>query len=221
MTDDKRIVYVTGIDGSGKTTACGMIGKHLQEQGYEVETLWLRFNHFYSKPLLALCRLIGLTKYETVDGVRIGYHHFYRSRLISWLFIRLQYMDARRVLKRQIMPRLKRPGKRTIILDRYVIDILIDVSVDTGINLFETAWKDRFMSLLPEGSQVLLIKRDYETVCQVRPEAQPDKLFKKRYDYFESISEGIKLHIIDNNSDLGVLKKMINELTKVNSNDWK
>ena len=212
MTDDKRIVYVTGIDGSGKTTACEMIGKHLQAQGYEVETLWLRFNHFYSKPLLALCRLIGLTKYETVDGIRIGYHHFYRSRLVSWLFIRLQYLDAKRVFRKKIMPRMQRSGKRAIILDRYVIDILIDVSVDTGIDLFETAWKDRFMSLQPEGTQTILIKRDYELVRQARPEAMPDKFFINRLKYYDQLREEHGMVIIENNESIESLENRISSL---------
>jgi hypothetical protein len=49
--------------------------KLLEDKGYHVYAEWLRFNHVLSKPLLGFCRLVGLTRYEKKDGIRIGYQN--------------------------------------------------------------------------------------------------------------------------------------------------
>ena len=83
------LIYVMGIDGSGKSTVSEYLADELREKGYDVDVVWLRFNHVITKPLLGFCRLIGLTRYETCDGIRVGYHDFYKSSVISFFFILL------------------------------------------------------------------------------------------------------------------------------------
>ena len=89
VTKDKtpELIYIMGIDCSGKSTVSNYIADEYREKGYDVDVVWLRYNHVITKPLLGLCRLIGLTKYETHDGIRVGYHDFYKSTIISCLFI--------------------------------------------------------------------------------------------------------------------------------------
>jgi len=136
MPTDPRVIYVMGIDGSGKTTVVENLSKLLEDKGYHVYAEWLRFNHVLSKPLLGFCRLVGLTRYEKKDGIRIGYHEFHRSKVISWLYIYLQYLDALRVRIFRIDPKIRQKNC-VLILDRFVYDIIIDLMIDTGIEDLE------------------------------------------------------------------------------------
>lgn len=197
-----RLIYVMGIDGAGKSTVVEWLAKTLREKGLPVEVRWLRFNHVISKPLLGFCRLVGLTRYETVEGVRVGYHNFYRSRLVSWIFIVLQYLDALRIRWLWIAPRLRR-GDRTLILDRYIYDILIDLMVDTRIeDLDQHPMGKAFLRLLPEGSAVLFVVRDEEKLLDVRPESNVDRNFPIRMKLYLALSKRQGLTPLQNNAGL-------------------
>lgn len=197
-----RIINVTGIDGSGKTTVVEWLSNRLSEVGCDVEIRWLRFNHFFTKPLLAYCRLVGLTQYENVEGVRIGYHEFHRSKVVSWLFVYLQYLDALRV-KAMYIPRLWIAPNRVLLLDRYIYDILIDLEIDTGIrNLDRTRIGKALLRLLPPDALVLPILRDERDVLEARAESRIDKNFRRRFRLYEEMPMRYQLSEIRNNTTL-------------------
>jgi thymidylate kinase len=200
-----KVIYVMGIDGSGKSTVSEHLARKLREQGFKVHVEWLRFNHVLSKPLLGLCRLIGLTRYETHDGIRVGYHDFHRSRVISWLFVLLQYLDAWRVLQLKVKPRIK--GERKIlILDRYVYDILVDLMVDTGFDgLLSSRMGRTFLSLLPPDTKLLLVDRALDKVLEARPEGRVDTNFTKRYQHYRRIAEQSTVEVLGNDGELAGL----------------
>ena len=200
-----KLIYVMGIDGSGKSTVSEHLATRLREQGYTVNVEWLRFNHVLSKPLLGLCRLIRLTRYETHGGIRVGYHDFHRSRLISWLFVFFQYLDALRVKYHKVMPGI-RGDTNVLILDRYVYDILVDVMVDTGMDaLRESRIGEAFLQLIPPNARVILVNRDLDSVLEARPEGRVDRNFIKRYRHYQAIAEQANVNTIDNNGPLDEL----------------
>lgn len=197
-----RVIYVLGIDGSGKSTVSEHLAAQLRERGYKVQILWLRFNHVISKPLLGLCRLLGLTRYETHNGIRVGYHDFYRSRVISWAFIVFQYLDAVRVKYLKVLPGI-RDSNSVLILDRYVYDILIDIMVDTRMSELQKNWVGRaFMKLLPADSLSLLIDRDLDKVLEVRPEGRVDRNFAARYRFYKLLGADAGVASITNDGAL-------------------
>lgn len=197
-----RVIYVMGIDGAGKSTVVEWLAHTLGESGRRVEVRWLRFNHFFSKPLLGFCRLMGLTRYETIRGVRVGYHDFHRSRLVSWIFIALQYLDALRVRWLWMAPRLWR-SDRILILDRFIYDILVDLMVDTRImDLDQRAIGEAFCKLLPKGALVLFVTRDKDKLLEVRPESNVDRNFPVRMELYHALSGRHGLVPLYNNGDL-------------------
>ncbi|TCK19477.1 thymidylate kinase [Thiogranum longum] len=206
-----RIINVSGIDGSGKTTVVEWLAEKLGEQGYDVDVRWLRFNHVFTKPLLAFCRLTGLTRYEYVNGIRVGYHEFYRSRVIAWLFVYLQYLDALRV-RYLYLGKGAGNARKVILLDRYIYDILIDLMIDTGIeNLEKTHIGKAFLRLLPEGSLVLPILRQEKKVLGARPESRVDRNFSTRFRLYENLPEKFGLSEVRN--DLG-LEELLNTVAE-------
>lgn len=206
-----NLIYVMGIDGSGKSTVSEYLANKFRAEGYDVDVVWLRFNHVITKPLLGLCRLIGLTKYETHDGIRVGYHDFYKSSVISFLFILLQYLDAVRVKYTKILPILKKTN-HIIILDRYVYDILIDLAVDTRKNNLIYSWfGKKFRDLLPKDSITILVRRDLETVLDVRPEGRVDRNFESRYKHYQQLGDNLGINIINNE---GTLEELLSSAIK-------
>jgi thymidylate kinase len=202
-----------GIDGSGKSTVSEHLAAKLRERGYKVKILWLRFNHVFSKPLLGLCRLLGLTRYETREGIRVGYHDFYRSRVISWLFVLLQYLDAVRVRYFRVLPAIL-GDRKVLILDRYVYDILIDVMVDTRMADLHRGWVGRaFRNLLPKDTLTLLVDRDLNRVLAVRPEGRVDSNFEARYAFYRALRADDRVSSIANDGRLDDLLRSVEQRT--------
>ncbi len=200
-----RVSYVMGIDGSGKTTVSEHLSNKMTARGYKVKSHWLRFNHVISKPLLGLCRVIGLTRYETVNGIQVGYHDFHRSKIISWLFIFVQYLDAVRVKFLKVNPSAS-GTKSVLILDRYVYDILVDVMVDTKMHSLHKSWIGHaFINLLPRNSKVILVDRTLEEVLIVRPEGKVDDNFESRFYFYQQLKYNEDIYVITNNGTLDEL----------------
>ena len=215
--DSTKIIYVMGIDGSGKSTIAEHLASRYREEGFNVDILWLRFNHVITKPLLAFCRLTGLTKYETVNGIRVGYHNFYKSSIISSLFIFFQYLDAIRVRYTKILPKLK-DENNVLILDRYVYDILIDIAVDTGNkNIFQSWMARKYRELLPENVVTILVQRDLKDILIVRPEGKVDRNFESRYHYFQELDGVSNINTIKNDKALDDLLKEAEKLVGLKS----
>lgn len=212
-----KLIYVMGIDGSGKSTVSEHLAENLREKGYDVDVIWLRYNHVITKPLLGLCRLIGLTRYEMCDGIRVGYHDFYKSSFISNLFIALQYLDAVRVKYTKILPRYGKPNK-VLILDRYIYDILVDVAVDTRREHLLTSWiGKRFIKLLPEDTVTILVKRNLDDVLGVRPEGIVDDNFKSRFEHYEELQEEKSINTINNSGELSDLLDTAMDIAGLNN----
>ncbi len=212
-----KLIYIMGIDGSGKSTVSEHLATTLREKGYSVDILWLRFNHILSKPLLGLCRLLGYTKYETCDGIRVGYHDFYKSSIISFLFIVFQYLDTARVKYTKIAPLLKKQN-HVIILDRYVYDILIDIAVDTRMeHLLSSKTRMKFKQLLPEGCKTILVKRSLADVLAARPEGKVDRNFKSRFHFYEELGNEDDISVVENNGTLDDLLRSARMIAGLNN----
>jgi hypothetical protein len=89
-----NFIYITGSDGTGKTTQAHLLLEYLKNSGVNVQHLWLRFPFFFSLPLLAYARIRGYSYYEEKDGYRQGYWEFYRSRILRTLFAWVLLLDA-------------------------------------------------------------------------------------------------------------------------------
>ena len=197
-----NVIYIMGIDGSGKTTVSEHIAEALRNRGNEVEVRWLRFNHVISKPLLGLCKLLGLTRYENINGIRVGYHEFYRSRIIAWLFVYFQYLDAVRATRLHVSSGTGNKH-RVLILDRFVYDILIDLMIDTHIEKLDQTWIGRkLLALMPDDSITIPVVRGVDALLEARPESRVDRNFYDRLKLYEQLVERQSLLPLVNDSSL-------------------
>jgi hypothetical protein len=179
-----KIIFLTGVDGSGKTFLASKLLTALNAQQIPAIHVWSRFNNYLSKPLLAFTRLIGLNYYEAHGGTRIGYHDFESSRVISGLFVICQLVDVwiASIIKFW-MPVILRKG--VIVADRGPHDTLIDVTLDTGFhNLPRKSIGRLFLKSIPFQKKVFLVVRDRDRIEACRPDVRLDKKFERRTGLF-------------------------------------
>jgi len=194
------ILSYSGIDGSGKTSIIDGVTDAINNKGIKTRYIWLRYNHYLTKLLLIFCRIVGLTEYHTINGQRIGYHNFYKSKIVSYLFIALTYIDTLTVTILLVyLPSMF--GKSTIICDRWVLDILIDLEIDTKLSLTDTLISRMFYALVPKNAKCFIVYRDYNSVLHARDEHSIDNNFKARYELYYS-REYSNFNVISNTKKL-------------------
>jgi len=202
-----KVIYIMGIDGSGKTTIAEYLQGYLNKRGLSTKYLWLRFNHYLTKPLLAYGRLSGLTYYKTFEGVRIGYHDFYKSRWVSWAFIILQYLDN--VIARWLIL-WPNTWSKVVICDRFIYDTLVDLCIETGMpHLYRTRTGQAFSRLIPRETLVIHLDRDETRILADRPESAKDHLFRRRKELYNKIPSYFGIQTIDNN---GLLQETVDKI---------
>ena len=191
------IIYLTGPDGSGKTTYLEEIQRHFNEKGNRANYVWLRSPKILSKPLMAYCRLAGLTRYKTIDGIRYGGHEFYRSKFVSWLFPVLQLID----FKIKLLFKQKEINKDNIVLlDRFALDTLADLMVDTHrFDLHRTAIGRSFISSIPDKCKIIVLEATENIIRKRKKDTLHDPNLSNKIKAYSILASDLNLTKINNN----------------------
>lgn len=205
-----KIIVITGIDGSGKTTLTDWLSDELVKRGHKPRFIWSRFNNYLSIPFLAITKLTGHNYYENNDNVRMGYHDFEKfPLLIKYLFIWLQIIDVNIAT----FFKINRPSKKhdLTICERGPWDTLVDVRADTEIiKLNNALYRKFFFGQLNKLIDVVLIDREIDNIESVREELKYDTKLRDRQQYFRELAKAGDWTILNNNRTISDAK---NELS--------
>jgi thymidylate kinase len=187
-----RFIYITGCDGTGKTTQASLLVEQLRARGIKTRRVWLRFPFFFSLPLLAYARLRGYSWYEETGGVRHGYWDFRPSRLLRLVFPWFLLADAAlAVLWRIYLPLA---AGWTIVCERFVLDILADLGVALGDHRLCTRLPGRlFLRLLPLGAKVVLLDLSPALIQARREDLKSDRALSDKQRAFRAIGAACNL----------------------------
>ncbi len=199
--------YLTGPDGSGKTTFLKEIEKILNENGEIPIHIWLRSPKIFSKPLMGLCRLVGLSKYQYIDGIKYGKHQFYRSKIVTWLFPILQLIDFK--MKWSLMKK-KVSNNRIILFDRFVLDTLADLMVDTHRFDLHKKWIGKqYLKMLGDDIKTIVLKVDADVIKQRKLDTKFDPNTELKNKVYSILSKDLNLKEVCNNRDMNTVKEDI------------
>jgi len=175
----REIIVISGPDGSGKSTFAKILSRELRKRGYPVYYTWLRYPRLLSLLPLLISKLIGTTfKIKVEDVCRHTFHAYYRIPILGRLYELAIFVDYL-VYKffKIFIPRF--PGF-VIVVDRGLLDILIDVYAETK----------RFPKLLytyleresrRSNSSRILVMASYPTLTSRRRDNLCNPSFKEVY----------------------------------------
>lgn len=202
-----RIIGVTGVDGSGKTTLTTWLREELQARGYMPGFVWSRFNNYFSLPFLAMTRVTGHNVYRDCAGVKMGFHEFERLPApVRHLFVVLQLVDVNIAT----LLKINRPSRHTpvTICERGPWDTLVDVAADTA---FEGLASGRALGLfagqVTSRSDIVLVDRAADLIEARRPELVFDVKLRQRQKLYRRLAEAGDWKVLDNNGDLDDTKR--------------
>lgn len=189
--------YIAGPDGVGKTTYLKNFEDDLVKQGKKTRHIWIRSPKIFSKPLMAYCRLVGLTKYNTIDGVSYGRHDFYKSKFVSWLFPIVQLIDFKikwKIAKKKIT------SDEVILFDRFSIDTLADLMVDTHrLTLHRTKIGKSYLKIIPKNIKTVFLHVDEQTIRNRKKDTLHDEKLAMKIKVYQILSKDLGIEVIDNN----------------------
>lgn len=202
-----RVICLVGCDGSGKSTLARFVVDELRRRGHKSVLIWSRFNNFLSKPLLALARLLGHSRYEMHDGVKFGYHDFKAIFWLRWPFILLQVIDVSLAVRYKLR-KAKKQGD-VIVFERSPWDTLADVILDTGCTHLVTSRVGRWMvnCVAGSGCSVLWINRSKELILTMRKELKHDRKLDEKLAIYEHLAKAYNWTTVDNNPPLDDVRK--------------
>lgn len=186
------IIILSGIDGAGKTTLAKRLVKELKVQKQKVRYVWYRWAAFLSYPLLAICKVLNYTKKRETITIR----EYYRNRGISviWSFLYpLDYFFCSLTKLRRI-----RKENSIIVFDRYLPDIIADVTFQTQINLLNTIIGEILLSYLSREMFLGIVLDVSEEVALSRKEEIPSKEYVEiRRSIYLTIAKALDWEILD------------------------
>jgi thymidylate kinase/predicted nucleotidyltransferase len=207
-------IYITGCDGTGKTTQTRLLVDQFRTQGINVKHIWLRFPFFFSLALLFYARLRGLSWYEQNGSVRLGYWDFRSSWIMRNLFPWVLLIDASIVAFLKIYISLW--AGKTILCERFVYDMLVDLSIAFNDHHFIEKIPGRFfLRLLPKNSIVVILTLDLQTLKKRRLDLTYDQRLNQRLHEYEKLASRNFLPIISTESNAYEVNYKIQEIMRI------
>lgn len=189
-----RFFYITGCDGTGKSTQANLLVEALRARGIQPIHLWLRFPFFFSAPFLLYARWRKYSWSEEQQGVKHGYWHFQTSWLMRAIFPWVYLLDAAFASLWKVY--LPLPFGRTIVCERFAIDMLADLEMGLGDPDFHRRAPGRFFyRLVPASARVVLLDLDEETAKSRRPDLLTDHLLGRRLQTFRDLAADYGLQV--------------------------
>jgi dTMP kinase len=193
-----KVWAICGIDGSGKTTQVKLLEEYLRDRGFRVKRIWFRWTAFLSYPFLALCRLLGYTKWKTISRSNVKYaeRRFYMNRALARLWPWLFTLDALIYLILQIKAR--RILGYTILCDRFIPDILVDLICETRDHQLPKRLVGRLLlSLIPKNSKLIIIDVAEDIAYHRKHDIPSIDYLRERRKLYLILAKALRMPVID------------------------
>ena len=180
-----KMVFITGIDGSGKTLLASRVVAALRDMGVRSSGGWSRHGNYFSRPLLALCLLTGHNRRERHAGVRFGYYEFWKSPALARLYLLLQKVDVSIANYWRLYR--KQRGSQILVCDRGPYDTIVDIMLATRIDLTRREKFSGFLRWIPSSHEVIHLTRPPASIFESRPELRHDSSLSKKLALYQEL----------------------------------
>jgi thymidylate kinase len=186
-----RVFCFSGVDGVGKSFLLNKVQVLIRSAGYRPTRAWLRYNHYFTKLVLGLSRMMGLTVIQCVGARVVHKHHRFQSTpFVARLFLFTKVLDTyiTWILKIWLPTHLDR--KKIILCDRYIYDILVDLMVETGIaDLENTLAGELLLWLCGEPTETIILTAPRELLLARRSENALDPYLDYRISLYSAFAD--------------------------------
>ena len=194
--DILKLICIIGPDGVGKTTQSKLLIKELEQRSIKSDYLWMRWNHKLSLPILALARILRLSKIVRLKcGKKIVYHFFNKNKSVSFIYQWTSLIDT---LLSVIFKVYIRSMKDTfLICDRYVYDVVVDLAISTRNPMLIKSVITRLFLSLAGKSTVITLMASQELLRVRKYDVSEDDDLKLKIYLYKFLSKRYNIPIIN------------------------
>ncbi|HTX90124.1 MAG TPA: hypothetical protein VMC09_02820 [Anaerolineales bacterium] len=202
------MIYITGCDGTGKTTQTQLLLDQLGASGFRVRHVWLRYPFFLSIPLLVYARWRGLSWYEVNGLVRHGYWNFSPSWLMRKVFPRLLLVDAGLAgILRIYLPIL---FGYTVVCERFTLDMVVDLSVAMDdLSFLDSGVAAAFIRLIPKNRILVLLDLDAAEIKERRKDLVWDQRLEARLLAFRKLAVVLGIGMLKTEEPIDAINRQV------------
>lgn len=212
-----RLLVLTGLDGSGKSTQAELLERRLYENGYDVAKVWSRWEPALSAPLIrAAKRRLGARE----DAATADYIDFTAAKRQAmnkpWKRAMWQFMvwsEYAVQMRWRLLPHALRG--RGVICDRYIHDTLVDIAINFSVKPeeIERLCRHPLLALFPAPRSVIYIDIDPETGAERKSDGTPPEYLADRREHYLSLTRLIGAHTVDGGGTIDRVAEAIWEST--------
>lgn len=195
-TSPYKFINVVGIDGSGKTTLCKGLLPHIPPAKY----VHAYHEPLFLKPIKKIAQFIfmrGTDEFSDYTSYRdrksvASYSHKMLTQLYGAVWLLDYILQA---LWQVALPLIL---KRNIIVDRYVYDTVVNVSLTTHLSFEHMCiWIDLILKILPNPDSIMLVDVPEDIAFERKNDIQSVKYLKERRLLYLRVADRYGFKILD------------------------
>lgn len=212
------IIYITGIDGSGKTTIAEKLKNSIFKDKYVI-SIWARYKPKIVKLLLAPFKrnyVSDTSKYYIMNNEQFSQWLVFKKKIakhtiISKILYLIQSVDYYLQLI-QYRKAFSDNKDKIVIIDRLYLDFIIDQSINYG-DISRNIFTKIFMNKMKSFDFIFYIDVDEEIAFKRKDDIPSIVYFQGKKKYYEQyISQLKNAYTISNNGDISEAMKEIQQL---------
>jgi hypothetical protein len=184
----KKSIMISGPDGTGKST---IINKLHKELGFEI--VWLRFHHYLSKIVNMIGRIVGKSYRKEYSWGKVGYHDY--CGIFGVFYIFAVYIDH--LLFKLLIKNRKFKKNKTYLVDRYILDVVADLIVDTKNYKMVFFLFDRLVRKELSAFDSYILECNIDIVIGRRNDIKDDKKYLDKINAYKVISHKYNINTIN------------------------
>jgi hypothetical protein len=161
-----RLIALTGMDGSGKTTACIPLVKYFRSRGYKTKYVWIRSLHSFAYAFSKILEsLSGPNVIVNPDRRRI---RRFDGSPYAGIWTLIEFVSVLPLIIFKI--RLPLLLGYTVVSDRCAIDTVISIAAYIRNPLFVKGCLSRILlATIPKGVTIIYFETDLKTILKRKP----------------------------------------------------
>lgn len=201
------IIYLTGIDGSGKSTVIEKIKTDIFPNE-NINVIWARYESKIMKFIVQPFKKVktnGSTNFNDMNEIQYNSWHSFKSKITKnkWLsnkILLIQYLEFSHKINK-VFKEINKTHVSTIV-DRFILDFIVDQSVNH--NLDEHNWiVKRLLLKLAEFDKIIYLDVDEEVAFKRKNDIPSIEYLTSRRSYYKKYISLLKnATLINNNNSL-------------------
>jgi len=158
-----KVICLSGIDGSGKSTHSFLLYHYFKKQGINVKYLWLRWFAFFTYFLYFYARILRRTIPIKHRGHIIKIHVWWTDKALRILYPHLLLLDISLWFMFNVAIAFFRNVK-VIILDRSMLDALVDIIWEARYTKFLGSWIGHLVYNIIRSMRVIILDANIQEI---------------------------------------------------------